>query len=149
MAHLEMTALRSGVAMTDLPKDTDTDTDPGPVVCIVDDDDGVVDSLTALLQTYGFDTLGCESAIDLLATIQRYRIGCLIVDHHMPAMTGIEMVAELHRRGYRPPTILLTGRLDPVISAAAQQLGFTAVLEKPFPIGQLVALIQGVLTSVE
>jgi FixJ family two-component response regulator len=67
--------------------------------------------------------------------------GCVIVDHHMPGMSGLEVVEALRRAGVLVPTILVTGRLDPGIAQRAAQLGVAAVLEKPFSTTRLVELI--------
>lgn len=110
-------------------------------ICIVDDDPWVLDSLTMLLETHGFEVLTFGSGAELLADQRRRDAGCVIVDHHMPGMSGLEVVEALRRAGVLVPTILVTGRLDPGIAQRAAQLGVAAVLEKPFSTTRLVELI--------
>jgi two-component system response regulator FixJ len=111
-------------------------------VCVVDDDLGVRDSLTALLQTYGFSVLAFGSAAEFLAEEPRLRPGFLIVDQHMPGMDGLATLAAVQSRRSTVPAILVTGRIDPGIAELAAKSGVIAILEKPFATKRLVELIR-------
>jgi FixJ family two-component response regulator len=116
----------------------------GPV-CIVEDDDFVCDSLSVLLETYGFAVLAYASGPAFLGDARRAKAKCLVVDQHMPGLAGLDVVAELHRQGVFLPSILITGRLDRGIAERAAALGVLAILEKPFPVARLVELIGSAL----
>ena len=118
---------------------------PGSRVGIVDDDPSVCDSLDVLLRVHGFATFAYSSGGDFLADQPRSPIDCLVIDQHMPAMSGLDVVTALLSRNVRVPTVLITGRLDRDISERAANLGLLAVLEKPFPVKQLVSLIHTAL----
>lgn len=111
-------------------------------VCIVDDDDWVSDSLRVLLETYGFSVTSCRSGTEFLADRLAGHTGCLVIDQHMPGLEGLDVVAELRRRGNAIPTILITGRLDPGIAQRAARLRVIGILEKPFAVGSLIELIR-------
>jgi FixJ family two-component response regulator len=116
----------------------------GPV-CIVDDDVGVCDSLSVLLETHGFALLAYASGTEFLKD-QRHRAAkCLVIDQHMPGLDGLDVVGELQRDGVFLPAILITGRLDAGIAQRAGALGVRAVMEKPFPVARLVDLIDSCL----
>ncbi len=117
-------------------------TEQQDLIGVVDDDASVCDSLGVLLETYGFAVLTYTSGGQFLADEQRRRLGCLIVDHHMPEMDGLDIVAALKREGISVPTILITGRLAEGIRARATALGVAAVLEKPFPVARLIELVR-------
>jgi two-component system response regulator FixJ len=135
-------AIKSGPA-ADMTK-TEQSKAQGPV-CVVDDDDWVCDSLSVLLETYGFSVRTYPSGVAFLKDDRRLDAKVLIVDQHMPGLDGLGVVAELHRQEVALPTILITGRLDAGIAQRAGEFGVLALLEKPFPVARLVELVRGSL----
>jgi len=111
-------------------------------VCVVDDDPGVLDSLTVLLQALGFDVLTFGSGAEFLADERRRTAGCLLIDQHMPGMDGLDAVDRLRNEGVMTPIIVITGRLDPNIAARAAKLGIAEILEKPFSTKRVVDLVR-------
>ena len=114
-------------------------------ICVVDDDEGVADSLKSLLEAFDYDVQSYNSGADFLADNRRCATGCLIIDQHMPGMDGLDIVDRLQRKGGRVPTILVSGRLDTKTRERAASLGVTSVLEKPFVGNHLVDLIRTAL----
>lgn len=120
---------------------------PEPQICIVDDDEWVADSLKLLLESFGYDVQSYNSGADLLAD-DRYRAaGCVIIDQHMPRMSGLDLVERLQKEGVRVPAILISGRLDKNTRERAARLGITSALEKPFAADRLVDLIRTVMSE--
>jgi len=111
-------------------------------VCIVDDDAVVCDSLSALLDAHGFKALAHASSAAFLADERRARLGCLIIDQHMPGTDGLGVLATLRDENIAVPSILITGRLDASIAERAAKLAVMAILEKPFPTGRLIELVR-------
>ena len=101
------------------------------IVAVVDDDHGVRDSLKFLLESLGHKVAAFASAAAFLAD-RTLRPACLIVDHHMPQMTGLELAAQLLLEGTNIPFLLMTGAPSPEIFSRAAQLGIWGVLVKPF-----------------
>ena len=99
-------------------------------VAVVDDDPAVLDSLKFLLEVAGHRAAIYGSAAAFLAD-RAARPTCLILDHHMPQMTGLELAARLRTEGASIPVLLITGSSTPAIVARAAQLGIEKVLEKP------------------
>ena len=98
-------------------------------VAIVDDDHGVRDSLQLLLEVIGYTVEIFASAAEFLqANVSHY--ACLILDHHMPNMTGLELGRRLRADGAVIPILLITGSPSPSICARAAELDIQ-VLEKP------------------
>jgi two-component system response regulator FixJ len=70
------------------------------------------------------------SAVALLEDHEA-RPACLILDQHMPQMTGLELAAKLRRDGGSFPILLFSAQLSPTIMERAAQLGIEKVLAKP------------------
>jgi FixJ family two-component response regulator len=100
-------------------------------ISIVDDDDAVREALARLLRAHGYLARTFESAAALLASDQRARTDCLIVDMQMPGMTGLELHARLLADGERIPTILITGHPVDGLLADALRAGVLCYLTKP------------------
>ncbi|HXP04897.1 MAG TPA: response regulator [Stellaceae bacterium] len=126
------------------PDPSKVELQPRPV-CVVDDDPWVLDSLTVLLQSVGFDVLTFGSGTAFLADERRRTVGCLLIDQHMPGMNGLDAIDELRREGVTTPAIVITGRLDANIAARAAELGIAEILEKPFSTKRVVELVRGSL----
>lgn len=119
----------------------------GNAICIVDDNISVCESLSLLLEIYGFEVLGFPSGADFLADERRWQARFLVIDHHMPRMDGLEVIGVLRSEEISIPSVLITGRLDAGAAERAGRLGVIAILEKPFPIPRLLELIRTGLTE--
>ena len=77
-------------------------------VAVVDDDHAVRESLRFLLEVIGYTVEIFASAAEFLqANVQHF--ACLILDHHMPNMTGLELAQRLRADGAVIPILLITG----------------------------------------
>src|SRR6478752_1639974 len=94
----------------------------GPVL-IVDDDEAVRHSLQFALECEGLDVRLYQGAADLLSDAALPRTGCLVVDHWMPDMDGIQLVDRLRERNIGLPAILITGRPSDDLHHCAEAAG--------------------------
>ncbi len=116
------------------------------MISVVDDDEVVRDSLSALLSRQ-YAVLEFASGADYLGRAAGIAPGCLLVDMHMPEMTGIELLKILRTQGDSVPTVMMTGRRDAAIAADAKALGVVALLDKPVAHTALYAAIEKALAS--
>lgn len=100
-------------------------------VFVIDDDDVVRDSLKALLEIRGYEVMDFESGDQFLTSHVDLSGSCLIVDVHMPGMTGLDLLAVLRQRKEAVPAILITGRRDALIEVQAATLDNVELLDKP------------------
>ena len=100
------------------------------VVAIVDDDAAVCSSLKFLLELEGFAARTYASAAEFLAAEDLGAFNCLVVDQRMPAMSGMELIAELRDRKVRTPAILIISHPSAALSARASLAG-VPIVEKP------------------
>lgn len=115
----------------------------GGVVAVVDDDDAVRDSLQFLLEIAGFRVVAYSSGHQFLDEARPAELRCLLVDQHMPALTGLQLVTQLRARGSMLPVALITGSPSPDLIRRAGQLGITTVLEKPMADDVLLDFVAG------
>ncbi len=102
-----------------------------PVVAVVDDDDAVRDSLRFLLETAGFVVATYGSAAQFLEEPEPGRLRCLVVDQHMPEVTGLQLITRLRDQGSVLPIALITGSPSPELFRQADELRVSTVMEKP------------------
>ncbi len=116
-------------------------------IVVVDDDAAVRDSLGILLEAHGLRVRDFGSGAEFLQSDVCCSATCLVLDYHMPGMTGIELLEELRRQGLTYPTILITGLSDPTITRRALSAGVMAILEKPLPDDVLIDAVRVALLA--
>lgn len=120
---------------------------PRAKVYIVDDDDAVRDSLRLLLESLDFDVDDYGSAEDFLAH-EPDSNACLVLDLHMPTMSGIDLLEHMQAHASQLPTIVITGRSDPLLKERALKSGALELIDKPVPEDVLLGAIGRALASV-
>jgi len=112
------------------------------IIAIVDDDPGVRGSLDSLLRSVGMSSLAFSSAEALLAARDPGQLACIVTDLHMPGMTGLDLQAEIARRGWRQPLIMMTAYPTEASRSQALDAGAAAFLTKPIDPDRLLAAIE-------
>ena len=103
-----------------------------PLVCVVDDDQSVRESLPDLLREFGFAVAVYSSAEEFLASDSTGQSQCLILDIAMPGMTGPDLQQELMLRRLEIPIVFITAHKDEAVRPRLLQQGAVDCLFKPF-----------------
>ena len=114
-------------------------------ISIVEDDEQSRAALAGLMQAMGFTIEAFPSAMDFLASPNVRHTSCLIVDVHMPRMTGTELHSRLVGSGYNIPTILITAYPDDGARARALGQGVVGYLAKPIDEEVLLGCVESAL----
>ena len=114
-------------------------------VFLVDDDEPVRDSLKTLMESYSMPVEDYPSCPEFLENFKAEDGGCLVLDLHLPVMSGLEFMETYGTRLNDMPVILITGRGDPATKARALEAGVLAFVEKPFEDEILVEMIRTAL----
>lgn len=118
----------------------------GQMVHIIEDDAGVGDSLSLLLQSAGFETRLYGSAADFL-DFDTPPAGCVVSDVRMPGMSGFELLDVMKKRRMRQPILLMTAFADVPQAVKAMKLGAVDFIEKPFDDELLVSSVRAALAK--
>jgi FixJ family two-component response regulator len=118
-----------------------------PLVCLVDDDESVRESLPDLLRMFGFEVRSFSYAKAFLTSDCLAQCGCLILDIAMPEMTGPELQGELKRRGSEIPIVFITAHVDERVRQRVLEQGAVACLYKPFSQTDLLDALHAVLPT--
>jgi FixJ family two-component response regulator len=110
-------------------------------VHVIDDDAAVRDSLGLLLEVEGFIVRTHASGAAFLRDARLDENCCLMVDLHMPGMSGLDLLARLRRAGPSIAAIVMTGMANDGIRRAIVQSG-AILLEKPFRLPDIVHAIE-------
>lgn len=113
-----------------------------PIIGIVDDDPGVRGSIDSLLRSAGMSAIPFDSGEALLASALVDKLACIVSDLHMAGMTGIELQAEMRRRGWEHPVIMMTAFPTDAARDQALRDGAVAFLTKPIDPDMLLDAIE-------
>lgn len=127
-----------------------------PLVLVADDDEEVRRLVSAALQLEGVSVVEARDGADLVELVgacllfgQLRRdllpITLVLADVRMPGYGGLEILRGLRDANVDVPIILMTAYLDADVRRQASWFGADALLAKPFDIGELCALVQGMI----
>src|ERR1700689_4385711 len=94
-----------------------------PIVFLVDDDELFRRSTERLIRTAGLNVQSFSSAHDFLNSPRQTGPSCLILDVHMPGLSGMDLQREVTRLGIDIPIIFITGHGDIPMSVRAMKAG--------------------------
>jgi FixJ family two-component response regulator len=101
-------------------------------IVVVDDDPSINQALTRLLDAAGFKTVTFSSAEALLETTWAAQAQCLLLDIHLPGLSGFELRRHLVQAGVRAPVIFVTAFDEKSSRQQAERAGAAGYLIKPF-----------------
>jgi len=117
------------------------------VVYVVDDDEGVRDSLQYLLEASQYQVYTFASAENFLAQFDPHAIAVLVLDVRMPGMSGLQLQEELLARKAVLPIVFVTGHGDVSMAVSTMKKGAVDFIEKPFNQADLKALVDRLLVQ--
>lgn len=112
-------------------------------VLFVDDNDGVRNSTTMLLQILGFDVSSASDQSDVAKILEAgVRPDVIVSDFHLAQCTGVDVITAVREAlAEESPAIIITGDTSALSSSAAWPFR-TEILQKPFKQGVLAELIR-------
>jgi len=111
-------------------------------VMIIDDDQGLRESLGRLMRSVGLDARLFASVSDYVKSDRPNGAACLVVDVRLPGRSGLEFQRDLAASSVQLPIIFITGHGDIPMSVQAMKGGAIEFLTKPFRDQDLLDAVQ-------
>lgn len=118
-------------------------------IYIIDDDEAVRNGLALLLEASGYVTRQYRDARSFLDVARDHckGVGCILLDQHMPGMTGLELQMWLGQNKFNLPIIFLSGHATVPTAVQAIRDGAVDFMEKPIDSSVLLEKIQEAITG--
>ncbi|MEW6739860.1 MAG: sigma-54 dependent transcriptional regulator [Nitrospirota bacterium] len=107
-------------------------------VLIVDDEEGIRESLSGILEDEGYDVLTASSGEDALAITKEHMPDIVFLDVWLPEMDGLETLPRLKEIDANIPVIMISGHGNIEIAVKATRLGAYDFLEKPLSLEKVI-----------
>ena len=120
---------------------------PVPHIAVVDDEEPVRKALGRLLEASGLAAACYGGGREFLDDCARRRFDCVVLDLHMPAMSGLQVLAELRRRRPPIPAVVITAHDAPETREQCFAAGAAEYLRKPLDERVLLDAIHASLRS--
>jgi CheY-like chemotaxis protein len=112
-----------------------------PTLLITDDDPGFRETLRVVFEPRGFRTLLAGDGEEALQIVHQEKIHLVLLDMHMPKLTGLETLRQLKEFRAMLPCILLTAQLDDRIVEQARMAHAYSVLSKTLTLRQITGVV--------
>jgi CheY-like chemotaxis protein len=116
-----------------------------PSLLITDDDPGFRETLRVVFEPKGFRTLLAGDGEEALKIVHRETVHVVLLDMHMPRLTGLETLRMLKEFRAMLPCILLSAQLDERTIEQAHLASAFSVLSKTLTVSQITAVVRQAL----
>jgi DNA-binding NtrC family response regulator len=119
-------------------------------VLIVDDEPELRESLGAMLESHGYAVAEAANTTEALIAIEAGRPGVILTDIFLGDDDGYALLNALRAHEENIPVIAMSGGAGPGgadVLVLAKKLGAAAIIDKPFHLKDLLALIERVLAE--
>ena len=118
-----------------------------PCVAIVDDEEGIRKALSRLLRASGLEAESYANGQEFLDAAAEHRPDCVVLDLHMPGMSGLQVLRKLKAAGQRLSIVVITAHDEPETRERCIDAGACAYLRKPLEDRLLLNAISAAMRS--
>lgn len=118
-----------------------------PFVAIVDDEEPIRKALKRLLRASGLEAEGYASGAAFLENSAQRRPDCVVLDLHMPGMSGLQLLRQIKSSGERLSIVVITAHDEPETREQCLAAGAKAYLRKPLDERMLLNAISAALAT--
>jgi FixJ family two-component response regulator len=116
-------------------------------LALVDDEASVRKALGRLLRLAGYEVLAFASGEALLESLLARVPDCVLLDVHMPGLSGLQVQAQLRGSGVYLPVLFITASNDAELDRDALAAGGLGILHKPFSGTELLEAVASALRT--
>jgi signal transduction histidine kinase len=120
----------------------------GKRILIVDDDEMNKALATYILENYDVDIDSADNGKDALEKIKEENYDLILMDLHMPEMSGIEVVSQIRKRNIDTPVIAITGNVLKTEKEKCMSAGMNEFISKPYDESELLQKIINLLLTI-
>jgi two-component system, NtrC family, nitrogen regulation response regulator NtrX len=118
-------------------------------VLVVDDEKGIREALTQLLEYEDIDVRACVSGPEALTLYPEFRPHLVLLDVKMQGMDGLETLRKLRELDSRAQVVMISGHGTIQTAVEATQLGAYDFLEKPLDTDRILLTLRNALEHVD
>jgi DNA-binding response OmpR family regulator len=116
------------------------------IILLADDEETLRDLLAELLEASNYSVIKVSGGDEVLKVLtEEIKADLLIIDHHMPGMSGLDCIREIKKLNYDFPIILSTGSLSSTANVNLKEENISAVIYKPYDFDELLKKINEIL----
>src|SRR3954447_26476696 len=115
---------------------------PRPHLLVVDDEAGIRESLTSILQDEGYQVESVASAEEALQRAAAGDVEVVLLDVWLPGIDGLEALSRLQAAPRPPAVIMISGHGTIETAVRATKLGAFDFIEKPLSLEKILVLLQ-------
>lgn len=112
------------------------------LVLVIDDEEGIRDSLRGILEDEGYEVITSESAEEGLRIFDEQSPDLVLLDIWLPGMDGIEALKRMRDRRPSVPVIMISGHGTIELAVKAAKLGAYDFLEKPLSLERVIITVK-------
>ena len=116
-----------------------------PALLITDDDRAFRETLQGVFAPRGYRTLLAGDGEEALSIVRNEEVHLVLLDMHMPKLTGLETLRRVKRFKAILPCILLSAQLDELVIEQARSAQAFSVLAKPVTMSQITGVVRQAL----
>lgn len=118
-------------------------------ILIVDDEPGIRQSLSGVLEDEGFEVSTAESGEECLRVVEKRLFSCVLLDVWLPGIDGIETLRQLRALSPDVCVVMISGHGTIETAVRATRLGAYDFIEKPLSIEKTLLAVRNALRQYE
>ncbi|ACI21905.1 sigma-54-dependent transcriptional regulator [Thermodesulfovibrio yellowstonii] len=107
-------------------------------ILIIDDEVGILDTVSGILEDEGYTTLTAKDAETAIEILDKEDVDLVFLDVWLPKMSGIEAIKKIKEKDFHIPVIMISGHGNVEVAVQAVKLGAFDFLEKPLSMERII-----------